>query len=189
MSLQPPPGSQARAGLYWRMGGDGWWWVMDGQAKSKKITYFKNFWKTIRYFFLVVSRPLRRVLKTFSEKNSKKNKIFILCKKFRTIFFSAIFSIFFSKKVYFSTISRYFFLVVLRPLGRVLKTFSEKKSKKNKIFIVCKKFRTIFFSSIFSIFFIKKSIFLEHYSILFPSCFVSPLKSFKDIFWEKLEKK
>ena len=63
---------------------------MGGQAKSKKIMYFKNFSKTIQYFFLVVSRPLRRVLKTFSEKISKKNKILILCKKFRTIFFSAI---------------------------------------------------------------------------------------------------
>ena len=59
---------------------------MGGQAKSKKIMYFKNFSKTIQYFFLVVSRPLRRVLKTFSEKISKKNKIFILCKKFRTFF-------------------------------------------------------------------------------------------------------
>ena len=29
----------------------------DGQPKSKKITYFKNFSKTIRYFFLVVSLP------------------------------------------------------------------------------------------------------------------------------------
>ena len=64
--------------------------IGDGQAKSKKITYFKNFSKTIRYFFLVVSRPLRRVFKTFSEKNSNKNKKIILCKKFRTIFFSAI---------------------------------------------------------------------------------------------------
>ena len=53
---------------------DGWW--MDGQRKSKKIMYFKNFSKTVRYFFLVVSRPLRRVLKTFSEKNSKKIKNF-----------------------------------------------------------------------------------------------------------------
>ena len=61
-----PPGSQARARLYWRMG-DGWW--KGGQAKSKKIMYFKNFSKTIQYFFLVVSRPLRRVFKTFSEKN------------------------------------------------------------------------------------------------------------------------
>ena len=75
------------------MGGDGW--VMgDGQPKSKKITYLKNFSKTIRYFFLVVSRPLRRVFKTFSEKISKKNLIFILCKKFRTIFFFSDFSIF-----------------------------------------------------------------------------------------------
>ena len=63
---------------------------MGGQAKSKKIMYFKNFSKTIRYFFLVVSRPLRKVFKTFSAKNSKKNKNFILSKKFRTIFFSAI---------------------------------------------------------------------------------------------------
>ena len=62
---------------------------MDGQPKSKKITYFSNFSKTIRYFFLVVSRPLRRVSKTFSEKNSKKKKN-ILSKKFRTFFFSAI---------------------------------------------------------------------------------------------------
>ena len=49
----------------------------DGQAKSKKITYFKNFSKTILYFFLVVSRPLRRVFKTFSVKNSEKNSNFI----------------------------------------------------------------------------------------------------------------
>ena len=66
-----PPGSQARANFI-----DGW--VMDGwtggQAKSKKIMYFQNISKTIQYFFLVVSRPLRRLFKTFSEKNSKKIK-------------------------------------------------------------------------------------------------------------------
>ena len=45
---------------------DGW---VDGQAKSIKITYFENFLKTTRYFFQIVSRPLRRVFKTFSEKN------------------------------------------------------------------------------------------------------------------------
>ena len=94
---------------------DGWW--MDGRAAEvEKITYFKNFSKTIQYFFLVVSRPLRRVLKTFSEKNSKKTKIFNFCKKFRTIFF---------------------------------------------------------FSDFFG-FFIKKNIFLEQKSIFFPSCFASP---------------
>ena len=64
--------------------------MVDGSRKSKKIMYFKNFSKTTRYFFLVASRPLRRVFKTFYEKNSKKNKIFIFCKKFRTIFFSSI---------------------------------------------------------------------------------------------------
>merc|ERR1712168_1244683 len=61
--------------------GGGW---MDGQRKSKKIMYFKKFSNTIRYFFLVVSRPLKRVFKTFSQKSSKKKNIFL---KFRTIFF------------------------------------------------------------------------------------------------------
>ena len=80
--------------------GDGW--VTDGQAKSKKIMYFQHFSKTIRYFFLVVSRPLRRVFKTFSEKNSKKIKIFKFVKKFRTTFFFSDFFDFLSKKVNFS---------------------------------------------------------------------------------------
>ena len=78
---------------------DGGWWWMDGQRKSKKIMYFKNFSNTIRYFFLVVSRPLRRVFKTFSRKNSKKNEIFILCKKFRTFFFFSDFFDFLSSVV------------------------------------------------------------------------------------------
>ena len=124
--------------------------MVDGQPKSKKITYFSNFSKTIRYFFLVVSRPLRRVFKTFSEKNSKKIKKFKFVKKFRTTFFLSDFFDFLSKKVNFSISIRYFFLVVSRPLRRVFKTFSEKNSKKNKIFILSKKFRTIFFSAIFS---------------------------------------
>ena len=59
-----PPGYQPRRQLVLTDGGGGWW--MDGQRKSKKIMYFKNFSNTIRYFFLVVSRPLRRVFKTFS---------------------------------------------------------------------------------------------------------------------------
>ena len=57
--------------------------MVNGQAKSKKITCLKNFPKTIPYFFPVVSRPLRRVVKAFSEKNSKKK----MCNKFCTIFF------------------------------------------------------------------------------------------------------
>ena len=83
----------------WVMG-DGWvmdGWMdgrMGGQPKSKKIMYFQHFSKTIRYFFLVVSRPLRRVFKTFSEKNSKKMKIFKFVKKFRTTFFLGISLIF-----------------------------------------------------------------------------------------------
>ena len=67
---------------------------MDGQRKSKKIMYFKNFSNTIQYFLLVVSRPLRRVFKTFSWKSSKKNKIFMIFFKFRTIFFQRFFRFF-----------------------------------------------------------------------------------------------
>merc|ERR1711954_378811 len=51
---------------------------------SKKV----NFSKTIRYLFLVVSRPLRRVFKTFFDKNSKKMKIFKFFKKISNNFFS-----------------------------------------------------------------------------------------------------
>merc|ERR1712081_147228 len=58
-------------------------------------------------------------------------KILNLSKKFELFFFSDFFN-FLSKKVYFSKTIRYFFLVVLRPLRRLLKTFSEKNSKKIK---------------------------------------------------------
>merc|ERR1712243_520380 len=105
----------------------------------------------------VVSLPLRRLFKTFSEKNSKKMKIFKFVKKFRTTFFFSIFFVFFSKKVNFSKTIGYFFLVVSRLLRRLSETFSEKKSKKIKIFKFVKKFRTtFFFSAIFLIFFQKK---------------------------------
>merc|ERR1711954_76796 len=97
---------------------------------SKKV----NFSKSIRYFFLVVSLPLRRLLKTFSEKNSKKIKEIKFVKKFRTTFFFSDFFDIFSKKVNFSKTIRYFFLVVSRPLRRVFKTFFDKNSKKMKIF-------------------------------------------------------
>ena len=51
-----------------------------------------------------------------------------------------------------------------------------------------KNFEQLFYFSDFFDFFIKKCIFLKNYSIHFSSCFASPLKSFKDIIWEKLEK-
>ena len=92
--------------------------------------------------------PLEDVLGHLLWKTQKKLKKLNLSKNFAQFFFSAIFSNFLSKKVYFSNITRYFFLVVSRPLRRVIKTFSEKNSKKNKKFILCKKFRTIFFSAI-----------------------------------------
>ena len=142
---------------------DGWmdgWWMgdgrMDGQANSEKIMYFQHFSKTIRYYFLVVSLPLRRVFKTFSKKKKK-------IKKFRTTFFFSDFFHFFSKKVNFSKTIRYFFLVVSLPLRRVFKTFSEKNSKKIKEIKFFKKFRTIFFFQRFFHFFIKKSKFLKNY--------------------------
>ena len=107
---------------------------------SKKVNFSKN----IRYFFLVLSRPPRRVLKPFSEKNSKKIKNFKFFKFFRTTFFFEDFFDFLTKKTYFSKSIRYFFLVVSRTLRRVLKTFSEKNSKKSN-FIFFKKFRKTFF--------------------------------------------
>ena len=82
---------------------DGWTdGRMVGQAKSKKIMYLQNFSRTIRYFFLVVSWPPRRVLMTFSEKNSKKIKISKFVKKFRTTFFFQRFFSFFYQKKYIS---------------------------------------------------------------------------------------
>merc|ERR1711954_467943 len=71
-------------------------------------------------------------------------KNFKFVKKFRTTFFFSDFFDFFSKKVNFSKTIGYFFLVLSHPLRRLLKTFSEKKSKKIKIFKFVKKFRTTF---------------------------------------------
>ena len=110
-----------------------------------------DFSKTFRYFFLVVSRLFRRVLKTFSEKTRKKN-----VKNFEQPFFFSDFFDFLSKKVNFSKIIQYFLLVVSRPLRRVFKTFSEKNSKKIKKIKFFKKFRTTFFFSIFFDFLSKK---------------------------------
>merc|ERR1712035_269470 len=124
------------------MGMDG---RMGGQAKSKKIMYFQHFSKTIRYFVLVVSLPLRRLLKTFSEKKSKKIKKINFSKNFEQLFFFSDFVDIFSKKVNFSKTIRYFFLVVFLPLRSLLQTFSNKNSKKIKIFKFVKKFGTTFF--------------------------------------------
>ena len=84
----------------------------DGRAGNveKKNTYFTNFSKSIRYFFLVVSLPRRRFFKTFSEKNSKKIKIFKFVKKFRTtFFFQRFFRIFYQKKYISRTLLDIFF--------------------------------------------------------------------------------
>ena len=70
---------------------DGWW---TGDLEVEKNMFFGNISKTTQYFFLVVSRPLRRLFKTFSVKNSKNSKFFIFCKKFRTIFFQRFFRFF-----------------------------------------------------------------------------------------------
>ena len=86
---------------------DGWtngW--MGGQAKSKKIMYFQHFSKTIRYFFLVVSFPLKEFLRHFLRKTRKKIKKFKFVKKFRTTFF---FSDFFDFSHSFFVSHRFFF--------------------------------------------------------------------------------
>ena len=77
---------------------DGWWWwwmvvvVVDGHELSKKNMFFENISKTTRYFFLTVSRPLRRGFRTSFVKISKKVKKIKFWKKFRTIFFFSDFS-------------------------------------------------------------------------------------------------
>ena len=104
---------------------------MDGRAsKFDKIMYFQHFSKTIRYFFLAVSSPIKRFFKTYSEKNSKKIEIFSFVKKNRVTFFSAIFSIFYQKPYIYQKLLYIFFPVVSRPHRKLLKTFSEKNSKK-----------------------------------------------------------
>merc|ERR1712002_517778 len=70
--------------------GDGGW----AGSENRKIMYFKNFSNPIQYFLLVVSRPLRRVFKTFSWKSSKKKNFFMIFFKFRTIFFQRFFRFF-----------------------------------------------------------------------------------------------
>ena len=104
---------------------------MDGQRKSKKIMNFKNFSNTIQYFLLVVSRPLRRVFKTFSWKSSKKNKISMIFFKFRTIFFSNFFNFshpfFVSQRFFFTPIFCHQFFKVGKvenyPMYRTFFTF------------------------------------------------------------------
>ena len=65
-----PPGFPARSAA-----------CIDGRTDGRVILMqknhvFGNFSKTTQYFFLAVSRPLKRVLKTVSEKNSKKIRKF-----------------------------------------------------------------------------------------------------------------
>ena len=62
--------------------------------EGQKIMFFRNFSKDSQYFFLNVSRPLRKVFKTSFVKISKFLKNLKLSKKFRTIFFSEIFRYF-----------------------------------------------------------------------------------------------
>ena len=88
-----------------------------------------------------------------------------MSKNFEKLFFFSNFFDFFSKKVNFSKTIQYFFLVVSLPPRRVFKTFSEKISKKIKIFKFVKKFRTTFFFQRFFRFFFKKSKFLKNYYI------------------------
>ena len=45
-------------------------WMGHGRPRvAEQIMYYKHISKNIKYFFLVVSRPPRRALSTFSEKN------------------------------------------------------------------------------------------------------------------------
>ena len=72
----PAPGYQAQSQPVLTDGGGGRWMVVvvDGHELSKKNMFFENISKTTRYFFLTVSRPLRRGFRTSFVKISKKLK-------------------------------------------------------------------------------------------------------------------
>ena len=80
-----PPGSQARASLYWRMAG----W-MDGLVSTWFFSAY--FSKTTLYMTLIVSMPPRRRFKTPFVKKSEFLKNLNFLKKFRTkrVFFEKI---------------------------------------------------------------------------------------------------
>ena len=86
-----------------------WEKIKKKNVKKFRMTFFfhdfydflsqkRNFSKTIRHFFLFISRPLKRNLKTFSEKNSEKVKKNKFVKKFRITFFIQRFFQFFIQK-------------------------------------------------------------------------------------------
>ena len=88
-----PPGSQARARLYWRMGWmDGWDGWMDGLVSTCFCSAY--FSKTTKYMTLIVFGPQRRRFKTSFVKKSKFLKKLFFVKKFRTkrVFFEIFFS-------------------------------------------------------------------------------------------------
>merc|ERR1711872_1149745 len=114
------------------MMGDGW--VMDGWAGSqsrKKSCIFNISQKLFDIFFLVVSFPLRRVFKTFSERNSKKIKNFKFFKIFRTtFFFQRFFRFFFKKSKFLKIYSIFFPSCFASPLEEFLRHFLRKTQKK-----------------------------------------------------------
>ena len=65
---------------------------------EKNFWYFQNILKTAQYFFLLVSRPLRRGWKEFPVKKSQQNSNLFVFKKFLTILFFHYFFWFLRKK-------------------------------------------------------------------------------------------
>ena len=83
----------------------------------KKTMFFWNFSKTSRYFFLNVSRPLRRVFKTSFAKKIKKKIGNFSTQKISNNFFSKIEKTMFFG--FFSKTTQDFFLSISRPLRRI----------------------------------------------------------------------
>ena len=119
---------------------------------EKNFWYFQNISKTAQYFFLLVSRLLRRALNEFSLKKSTQNSNSFVFKKFLTILFFHYFFRFFEKKIcYFQNITKntqYFLVIVSHPFRRDWKKFTIKNLTK-KSFFFFKNFEQFFFTPTF----------------------------------------
>ena len=120
--------------------------------KSKIPFFSKNFSrifqisrKLLNIFSSLFLVPLDDILRHLLKKKIKKKSNFIFVKKFRNFFFLR--KNFGRKKEFLKFLERYsiFFLIILGPLRRLIKTCFNKKVKKKIEFYFCQKISQLFF--------------------------------------------